>query len=151
MSNHPRDFESAHQGRACHCTPHSDASVSLSLQRPNRSNAKHSLARVSSRDRKFLVETDEMLWQACVRATAREAATAGTSAYGSARALPRAAVSARKIAERARLQARSSTDATRMHARVEHDLYYIENWSLSLDIQILLRTVMSPRAFLNAY
>ena len=35
--------------------------------------------------------------------------------------------------------------------RVEHDLYYIENWSLWLDIQILVRTVMSPKSYRNAY
>jgi Undecaprenyl-phosphate glucose phosphotransferase len=46
---------------------------------------------------------------------------------------------------------RGETDATRMRARVEHDLYYIENWSLWLDIQILARTVMSPKSYRNAY
>ena len=46
---------------------------------------------------------------------------------------------------------RGETDARRMRARVEHDLYYIENWSLWLDIWILARTVMSPKAFRNAY
>jgi putative colanic acid biosynthesis UDP-glucose lipid carrier transferase len=30
----------------------------------------------------------------------------------------------------------------KMRARVEHDLYYIDNWSLLLDLRILLRTVM---------
>jgi Undecaprenyl-phosphate glucose phosphotransferase len=30
-----------------------------------------------------------------------------------------------------------------IQARVEHDIYYIENWSLSLDFKIILRTVMS--------
>jgi len=29
-----------------------------------------------------------------------------------------------------------------MRRRVEHDLYYIENWSIALDIEILLRTVV---------
>lgn len=29
----------------------------------------------------------------------------------------------------------------KMRARVEHDLYYIDNWSLALDLRILLRTV----------
>jgi lipopolysaccharide/colanic/teichoic acid biosynthesis glycosyltransferase len=30
-----------------------------------------------------------------------------------------------------------------MQKRVEHDLYYIDNWSLALDLQILTRTVLS--------
>jgi Undecaprenyl-phosphate glucose phosphotransferase len=46
---------------------------------------------------------------------------------------------------------RGETDARRMRMRVEHDLYYIENWSLWLDIQILARTVISPRSYRNAY
>ena len=46
---------------------------------------------------------------------------------------------------------RGETDARRMRMRVEHDLYYIENWSLWLDIQILARTVISPKSYRNAY
>ena len=38
-----------------------------------------------------------------------------------------------------------------MRRRVEHDLYYIDNWSMLLDLQILLRTVFSRRAYRNAY
>jgi Undecaprenyl-phosphate glucose phosphotransferase len=38
-----------------------------------------------------------------------------------------------------------------MNARVEHDLYYIENWSLGLDAWILLRTAMSGFIHRNAY
>ncbi len=38
-----------------------------------------------------------------------------------------------------------------VHARIEHDIYYIENWSLLLDIRILILTVVreiiSKRAF----
>jgi putative colanic acid biosysnthesis UDP-glucose lipid carrier transferase len=30
----------------------------------------------------------------------------------------------------------------RMEQRVRHDLYYIENWSLLLDLRIILRTVL---------
>jgi Undecaprenyl-phosphate glucose phosphotransferase len=46
---------------------------------------------------------------------------------------------------------RGETDARRMRKRVEHDLYYIENWSLWLDFQILVRTVFSPSSYRNAY
>jgi lipopolysaccharide/colanic/teichoic acid biosynthesis glycosyltransferase len=35
--------------------------------------------------------------------------------------------------------------------RVEHDLYYIDNWSIWLDIQILLRTAFSRKAYLNVW
>jgi exopolysaccharide biosynthesis polyprenyl glycosylphosphotransferase len=38
--------------------------------------------------------------------------------------------------------------ATSLPDRVEHDLYYIENWSLMLDIRILVRTVFD--GYLNA-
>jgi polysaccharide biosynthesis protein PslA len=38
-----------------------------------------------------------------------------------------------------------------LRRRVEHDLYYIDNWSIWLDIQILLRTVCTRKAFLNAW
>ena len=46
---------------------------------------------------------------------------------------------------------RGETDARRMRKRVEHDLYYIENWSLWLDLQFLVRTVISPSSYRNAY
>jgi polysaccharide biosynthesis protein PslA len=39
----------------------------------------------------------------------------------------------------------------KMAARVEHDLYYIDNWSLALDLYIVLLTVISPRAYRNAF
>ena len=35
--------------------------------------------------------------------------------------------------------------------RVEHDLYYIDNWSIWFDVQILLRTAFSRKAYLNAW
>jgi polysaccharide biosynthesis protein PslA len=38
-----------------------------------------------------------------------------------------------------------------MQYRLEHDLYYIDNWSLSFDIYILALTVISPKASQNAY
>jgi putative colanic acid biosynthesis UDP-glucose lipid carrier transferase len=28
-----------------------------------------------------------------------------------------------------------------MRRRIEHDLYYLQNWSLLLDLQVVLRTV----------
>lgn len=46
---------------------------------------------------------------------------------------------------------RGETDTPeKMRLRVEYDLYYIESWSLSRDLLILLRTVMSPVAYRNA-
>ncbi len=38
----------------------------------------------------------------------------------------------------------------KMEARVAHDLFYIENWSLWFDIQIMLLTLVSPSAYRNA-
>jgi Undecaprenyl-phosphate glucose phosphotransferase len=37
-----------------------------------------------------------------------------------------------------------------MKARVERDLYYIDNWSLWLDMVIVIKTVVSPKAYRNA-
>lgn len=34
--------------------------------------------------------------------------------------------------------------------RVDHDLYYIDNWSVWFDLYIMVMTVVSPRAFQNA-
>jgi Undecaprenyl-phosphate glucose phosphotransferase len=39
----------------------------------------------------------------------------------------------------------------KMRKRVEHDLFYIDNWSLWLDLQIIFRTVLSPAGYRNAY
>jgi lipopolysaccharide/colanic/teichoic acid biosynthesis glycosyltransferase len=39
----------------------------------------------------------------------------------------------------------------KMRRRVEFDLYYIDNWSLSLDLQIIGRTLFSRKAYRNAY
>ena len=47
---------------------------------------------------------------------------------------------------------RGETDTElKLVRRVEHDLWYIENWSLRLDIKILLRTVFSVIEGENAY
>lgn len=47
---------------------------------------------------------------------------------------------------------RGETDThEKIQARVEHDLYYIENWSLLLDLSILMRTPLSLLKTENAY
>ncbi len=46
---------------------------------------------------------------------------------------------------------RGETDTDdKMARRISYDLWYIDNWSLWLDIAIMLRTVFSPKAFRNA-
>ena len=35
--------------------------------------------------------------------------------------------------------------------RVEHDLYYLENWSFWLDIKIIWKTVLNRKVWQNAY
>ena len=40
---------------------------------------------------------------------------------------------------------------TSIRMRIEHDLYYIENWSLSLDVKILFMTVIHGLKHKNAY
>jgi Undecaprenyl-phosphate glucose phosphotransferase len=46
---------------------------------------------------------------------------------------------------------RGETDTDdKMHRRVEHDLHYIDNWSLWLDLRILLLTVFSRKSHRNA-
>ncbi len=39
----------------------------------------------------------------------------------------------------------------KMRERVEHDLYYIDNWSLWLDVKILVMTIFSSKAHSGAY
>jgi putative colanic acid biosynthesis UDP-glucose lipid carrier transferase len=47
---------------------------------------------------------------------------------------------------------RGETDTLeKMQRRVEHDLYYIDNWSFFLDLKIILLTLFSKRAYMNAY
>ena len=38
----------------------------------------------------------------------------------------------------------------KMRKRIEHDLFYIDNWSLWLDLKILFRTVFSAAGYRNA-
>jgi Undecaprenyl-phosphate glucose phosphotransferase len=47
---------------------------------------------------------------------------------------------------------RGETDTDeKMLGRVEHDLYYVDNWSLALDIWIIAMTVASAKTYQNAY
>ena len=39
----------------------------------------------------------------------------------------------------------------KMRKRIEHDLFYIDNWSLWLDLKILFRTVFSAAGYRNAH
>lgn len=39
----------------------------------------------------------------------------------------------------------------KMKRRVEYDLFYIDNWSFLLDLKIIVLTLLSRRAYLNAY
>ena len=46
---------------------------------------------------------------------------------------------------------RGETETTdKMRNRVEHDLYYIDNWSIWLDLRILAMTIISRKAYRNA-
>ncbi len=48
------------------------------------------------------------------------------------------------------LRGATETDEA-MRQRVEHDLYYIDNWSVALDLYILALTVLSRKSLRNAY
>ena len=39
----------------------------------------------------------------------------------------------------------------KMAGRVEHDLHYIDNWSIGLDFRIMFLTVFSRKAYRNAH
>jgi Undecaprenyl-phosphate glucose phosphotransferase len=46
---------------------------------------------------------------------------------------------------------RGETDTVeKMRNRVEHDIYYVDNWSFVLDIKIILMTAFSRRSYTNA-
>lgn len=40
---------------------------------------------------------------------------------------------------------------TSLHERIEHDIYYIQNWSLALDLRIVLMTIWRGSVHRNAY
>jgi Undecaprenyl-phosphate glucose phosphotransferase len=47
---------------------------------------------------------------------------------------------------------RGETDSDeKMQRRVEHDLYYIDNWSLWFDVRILVLTLVSRKSYRNAH
>ncbi|HEY1735610.1 MAG TPA: exopolysaccharide biosynthesis polyprenyl glycosylphosphotransferase [Methylovirgula sp.] len=46
---------------------------------------------------------------------------------------------------------RGGLSEEKIRARVEHDLYYIDNWSLWFDITILWRTMTSKEAYMDAF
>ena len=43
-----------------------------------------------------------------------------------------------------------TSTADKMRGRIEHDLQYIDRWSISLDLKIMFLTVFSGRAYRNA-
>jgi polysaccharide biosynthesis protein PslA len=45
----------------------------------------------------------------------------------------------------------ATTTDEAMRRRVDHDLYYIDNWSVLLDFYIIALTVLSPKTFRNAH
>ena len=47
---------------------------------------------------------------------------------------------------------RGETDRVeKMQSRVEHDLYYLRNWSFALDMRIVMATIRNGFVHLNAY
>jgi Undecaprenyl-phosphate glucose phosphotransferase len=47
---------------------------------------------------------------------------------------------------------RGATDSCKeMQKRIEYDLYYVDHWSIFFDVKILLMTILSKKAYLNAF
>ena len=46
---------------------------------------------------------------------------------------------------------RGGISEEKIRARVEHDLYYIDNWSLWFDLKIMWRTLFSKEAYIDAF
>lgn len=47
---------------------------------------------------------------------------------------------------------RGATDVLeKMQRRIEYDLYYIDNWTFLFDLKIIMMTLFSKKAYLNAY
>lgn len=47
---------------------------------------------------------------------------------------------------------RGETDTfDKMQKRIDHDLYYVDNWSFIFDLKIMIMTVISRQAYTNAY
>ena len=47
---------------------------------------------------------------------------------------------------------RGETDTLeKMQRRLEHDLYFIDNWSFMFDLKIIIMTLFSKNAYINAY
>jgi lipopolysaccharide/colanic/teichoic acid biosynthesis glycosyltransferase len=47
---------------------------------------------------------------------------------------------------------RGATDTIeKMQRRIEYDLHYVDNWSFLFDMKIILMTIFSKRAYMNAY
>jgi len=75
-----------------------------------------------------------------------------TNTRSASRSMPAATTSSRAspVGRNPRLRGEIDTDE-KMRRRLEHDLFYIDNWSLWLDLQIIFRTVLSPAGYRNAY
>ena len=72
----------------------------------------------------------------------------GPPPVAAARVLGRSVPSWRVRVGRGTLRYRCSTS---LHQRIEHDLYYIQNWSLGLDLRIVIMTLWRGLFNANAY